>query len=110
MLFRSVPAKYSLKQGSCDVDDNAVDAIWLGRYAAAVDRGEVDFSGVYARAKAAKAVKSVKKAAVKASIKALGTCCGVIRKVAPFGLAKCPKCGKVVGYKKVSQVPSGPCS
>jgi hypothetical protein len=87
------------------LDDNEVDAIWLARYTAAVDRGEEDFLGVYQPKAARKAERRARRAVAKAerkacnqvregeektkrqalmaSIKAMGQCCGVFRKPAP---------------------------
>jgi len=83
-----------------------VDAIWLARYTAAVDRGEEDFLGLYQPKAARKAERRARRAVAKAerkacnevredeektkrqalmaSIKAMGQCCGVFRKPAPL--------------------------
>ena len=100
------------------MDDNEVDAIWLARYTAAVDRGEASFVGPHQRKAAAKAQRRARRAAAKAekkarvadrkieerakrrilleSIKAAGRCCGVLRQPMPFGRAICPKCGTAI--------------
>lgn len=112
------------------MDDNEVDAIWLARYTAAVDRGEVSFVGPHQRKAAAKAQLRVKRAAAKAekkarsqaqkledrtkrhmlieSIKAAGRCCGVLRKPMPFGRAVCPKCGSAIRIPKLIAPTSTP--
>jgi len=104
------------------LDDNEVDASWLARYTAAADRGEVAFLSVYGRkierrtekrAKriAAKAEKKARNEALKiearakrrelmAAIKAAGRCCGIFRKAAPYGRARCPRCGKTIRIPK----------
>lgn len=104
------------------IDDNEVDAIWLGRFDISVEKGERDYTGVYqrkakekaekrakklqkrneAKAKAAadKAELKVKADKLKASIKALGRCCGVWREAAPFGKAVCPKCQVAISIPK----------
>ncbi|MGA2751907.1 MAG: hypothetical protein ABSG59_24345, partial [Verrucomicrobiota bacterium] len=52
------------------MDDNEVDAIWLARYTAAVDRGEASFVGPHQRKAAAKAQRRARRAAAKAEKKA----------------------------------------
>lgn len=124
-LVNAEPATYQWDQNTSIVstggriaDDNEVDAIWLARFASAVDRGEQDFLTAYQRkinrrekrraehraAKAArKARKAQKLAEVRArkkllaeAVKASGPCCGVLRRLAPRNRAVCPKCGQAV--------------
>jgi len=112
-LALAQPAQYAadaetglLKRNGRPLDDNEVDAIWLARYTAAVDRGEEDFLGVYQPKAARKAERRARRAVAKAerkacnevredeektkrqalmaSIKAMGQCCGVFRKPAPL--------------------------
>jgi hypothetical protein len=52
------------------MDDNEVDAIWLARYTAAVDRGEASFVGAHQRKAAATAQRRARRAAAKAEKKA----------------------------------------
>jgi hypothetical protein len=111
-LALAQPAQYAadaetglLKRNGRPLDDNEVDAIWLARYTAALDRGEEDFLGVYQPKAARKAERRARRAVAKAerkacnqvregeektkrqalmaSIKAMGQCCGVFRKPAP---------------------------
>ena len=89
------------------LDDNEVDALWLARYTAAVDRGEEAFVSVYARKAAARTEKRTKRRELMAAIKAAGRCCGVFRKAAPFGRAICPKCGKAIRIQKAIGSSSG---
>ena len=131
------PAQYAadaetgvLRRNGRLLDDNEVDAIWLARYTAAVDRGEEDFLGVYQRKAVRKAERRAKRALAKAerkarnevredeektkrqalmaSIKAMGKCCGVFRKPAPYGRAVCLKCGQAIRIPKQAGAPSGP--
>ena len=71
------PAQYAaysetgvLRRNGRPLDDNEVDAIWLARYTAAVDRGEEDFLGVYQRKTVRKAERRPKRALAKAERKA----------------------------------------
>jgi Holliday junction resolvasome RuvABC endonuclease subunit len=136
-LALAQPAQYAadaetglLRRNGRPLDDNEVDAIWLARYTAAVDRGEEDFLGVYQRKAVRKAERRAKRALAKAerkarnevredeektkrqalmaSIKAMGKCCGVFRKPAPYGRAVCLKCGQAIRIPKQAGAPSGP--
>jgi Holliday junction resolvasome RuvABC endonuclease subunit len=78
------------------IDNNQVDAIWLARYTVAVDAGEVRFQSVAESKAAAREAKRAERAALVAAAKATGRCCGLLRRPAPFGRAKCRKCGRVV--------------
>ena len=102
----------------------------VSRYTAAVDRGEEDLLGVYQRKAARKAERRARRAVAKeerkarnevredeektkrqaltASIKAMGQCCGVFRKPAPYGRAICLKCGQPIRIPKQAGVPSAP--
>jgi hypothetical protein len=102
------------------MDDNEVDAVWLARFTASVDRGERDFLAVYERKQKAKARRKARRAerraakrlrereekekqkrrALAQAAKATGTCCGVFRKPAPRGRVVCPKCGESVRIPK----------
>ncbi|MDR3565930.1 MAG: hypothetical protein P4N59_31460 [Negativicutes bacterium] len=95
-------------------DDNEVDAIWLGRFTAAVDRGEQSFLNAYqrrikkrddqrARRRVAKAERKARralklaeakerKAGLKAAVSAAGRCCGVFRQLKPGNRAICRIC------------------
>ena len=124
-LAKAEPVRYvrDLKTGTLlkngrTVDDNEVDAIWLARFTAAVDRGEQEFLSVYnkrivrneqrrqkraerkARRKALKAEEKSKLRALKVALKATGKCCGVFRKPASHGRAICPKCWQTVRIPK----------
>lgn len=79
-----------------ELDHNQVDAIWLARYATAVDAGRQQFLYTAQRKAAAKAEKRSKRAAQVAAAKASGRCCGLLRRPGPFGRAVCRKCGKTV--------------
>jgi hypothetical protein len=122
------PENGTLQRAGISLDDNEVDALWLARYTAAVDRGEEDFLSVYARKAAARTEKRAKRIATRAkkkardkarkleartkhlaliaSIKAAGKCCGVFRKAAPYGRAICPKCGQAIRIPKAPGPPS----
>jgi len=131
------PAQYAaysetgvLRRNGRLLDDNEVDAIRLARYTAAVGRGEEDFLGGYQRKAARKAERramravakaerkacnevredeeKTKRQALMASIKAMGKCCGVFRKPAPYGRAVCLKCGQAIRIPKQAGVPSAP--
>jgi hypothetical protein len=54
-LYRFDPVTRTLRRNGEAVGDDEVDAIWLARYTAAVDRGQKQFLGAYQR-------KSIKKA------------------------------------------------
>jgi hypothetical protein len=106
------------------LDDNEVDAIWLARYTAAADRGEVTFLSVHerkvarrtetrAKRNAAKAETKARNEALKveartkrrelmAAIKSAGKCCGVFRKASPYNRAVCPKCGQAIRIPKAT--------
>ena len=115
------PKLYELKQGLVWLredgriaDDNEVDAIWLGRFTAMVDRGEQSFLNAYQRkmtkhaerqtrrrvAKAARKARkarqlaevAARKALLKAAVRAAGRCCGVLRQLKPGNRAICPIC------------------
>jgi hypothetical protein len=130
-LAKASPTQYvadpetgTLHRAGISMDDNEVDALWLARYAAAVDRGEEAFLSVYARKVAARAEKRgkrieakakkttrdkarqlearTKRLALMASIKAAGKCCGVFRKAAPYGRAICPRCGQAIRIPKAA--------
>lgn len=93
------------------MDHNEVDAIWLARFTAAVDRGERQFLSVFQRKALAqqarrkqrlakKAQREAKRIAEKAlksklrsALKAAGRCCGVFRLLAKGRTAVCSKCG-----------------
>lgn len=112
------------------IDDNEVDAIWLARYASAVDRGEQDFLTAYQRKinrrekrraehRAAKAARKARRAQKLAeararktllaeAVKASGRCCGVLRRLAPRNRAICPKCSQTIKLQ-VPAVPA-PCA
>jgi len=136
-LALAQPAQYAadpetgmLRRNGRLLDDNEVDAIWLALYTAAVDRGEEDFLGVYQRKAARKAERRTRRAVAKAqrkarnevredeqktkrqalmaSIKAMGKCCGVFRKPAPYGRAVCLKCGQAIRIPKQAGAPSAP--
>jgi len=131
-LHKAEPAQYLqdpetgiLARGDRPLDDNEVDAIWLARYTAAVDRGEKDFLGAFQRKAARKAERRarkvaaraqkkireaaretearIKRAALIAAVKNAGKCCGVFRKPAPFGKAICPKCGQAIRIPKLAE-------
>lgn len=97
------------------VDDDEVDAIWLARYAMAVDSGEQRFLSAHdrecirreekrkkrieiraarkARRQAKKEEANARRHRLKEALKAAGRCCGVLRKLGPGYRAVCPKCG-----------------
>lgn len=100
------------------VDDNEVDAIWLGRYTEAVDRGEAEFLSGHQRKLARKMERRANRAATRArkrarrqakvtaakakraafltAIRASGRCCGVYRKPISRNRAFCRKCGRSI--------------
>ena len=123
------PARYLSVQGGhvhkidgTLADDNEVDALWLGYFTAAVDRGEQQFLGVHQRHQLAKAEQKkkkaearklakakrlaasaeakAKKAALRTAIRSLGRCCGIWR-LADKRRAICRKCGSTVGLPKL---------
>jgi hypothetical protein len=128
-LTSALPAQYvtdsetgMLRRDGRLLDDNEVDAIWLARYTAAVDRGDESFLSVYQRKVARRAARRAKRIAARAqqkarnaarellerkkrrelmdAIKAAGRCCGVFRKAVPYGKAICPKCGQSIRIPK----------
>jgi hypothetical protein len=86
-----------VRQGK-ELDHNQVDAIWLARYVAAVDKGEQQFIYPAQRKAAQQTGKRAKHAANVAAAKATGRCCGILRKPGPFGRAVCRKCGRFVKF------------
>ena len=131
-LFNIEPTLYKLSpQGTLfrtegseviSIDDNEVDAIWLGRFNISVEKGERDYMGVYQRKAKEKAEKRAKKLQkrneaktklagekaetkakalkLKLAVKALGRCCGVWRVAGPFNKAICPKCQAAIPIPK----------
>lgn len=116
-LAEADPTQYVLdlatgvvRRGCWALDENEVDAIWVARFTAAVDRGEADFLSVFAKKQARKLEQRARKTASKAArkalqesqevtrrklvaaIKTMGKCCGVYRKPGPRGCAICPRC------------------
>jgi hypothetical protein len=105
-------------QDSRVADDNEVDAIWLARFSAAVDRGEEEFLAAFqrkikkrearranrlaakARRKARKASKlseaKEKRRLLQIAARAAGKCCGVMRRLTTRNRAICPKCQNTV--------------
>jgi hypothetical protein len=99
-------------------DDNEVDAIWLARFTAAVDRGEQDFLGVHqrrqlrkterrrkraearARKRAAKMADAATAQTINAAVRSLGRCCGRLRRY-HRRRAFCPACGSSVALPKL---------
>jgi len=122
-LYQFDPTTGSSSRNGIPMDDNEVDAIWLARYTAAVDRGEEQFLSVHqrkniekanrrsrrlaakaekkSRAAVAQAAARAKAQAFKAAIKAAGRCCGVYRKIGARGKAVCPKCGVSIKLRLV---------
>ena len=106
----------AIRKDGAAMDDNEIDAIWLARFAAAVDAGEehiqsahqrraADLHAKRAKRQAAKTARKIRKQAETAAaklkrtltlqaIRVAGRCCGLWRKPAPGGRAVCPKCGQ----------------
>jgi hypothetical protein len=133
-LINAEPELYSpgvggvlIRQDGRVADDNEVDAIWLARFSAAVDRGEEEFLAAFqrkvqknearkanrvaarARKKARKARKLAeakeKKHLLQIAVRTAGKCCGVMRRLAKRNRAICPKCQNTV---KLDISPGGP--
>ena len=134
-LARYRPQEYKLVQGDqiqkvdgTIADHNEVDAIWLGLYAEAVERGERSLLSAYDRKQLKIVQRREKKAqrrfkrrlknaakvahakarqrALRFAIKSLGTCCGVFRKQ-HYRQAICSKCGSQVPLPKI-HIPISP--
>ena len=104
------------------LDDSEVHAIWVGRFTAAVDRGQQDFLSAFEKKEAHKLEQRTQKSAAKtarkvlketqeinrralvANIKKMGKCCNVFRKPAPHRSAICPKCYTAVRIPKLALV------
>jgi hypothetical protein len=120
--YISVQGDRVLKFDGSLADDNEVDALWLGYFTAAVDRGEQAFLGVHQRHQLAKAEQEkkraearklakakrlaavaeakAKQAALRTAIRSLGRCCGIWR-LADNRRAICRKCGSTVRLPKL---------
>lgn len=140
-LIKADPELYGATEGGVFIredgrvaDDNEVDAIWLARFSAAVDRGEEEFLAAFQRKVhknearkanrlAAKARRKVRKARNLAEAKekkrllqiasrAAGKCCGVMRKLVPGNRSVCPKChntvklGVLLGVREENTIPA----
>ena len=119
-----------IRKDGAVMDDNEIDAIWLARFAAAVDAGKEQIQSAHqrraaaleakrAKRRAAKAARKIRKQAetaavklkrtlIKQAIRVAGRCCGLWRKPAPGGRAVCPKCCQ--GIKLRFSASGGPVS
>ena len=122
--YRFVQPNLLQKPNKTLADHNEVDAIWLARFAMAVDRGERSFLGVFqrkllrqvqqrnrrvarkeirrARRQAASREAALRVHRVKLAIKSLGKCCRVFR-TQNGRKAVCPHCGSTIDIPQLPQ-------